>query len=173
MENKKFAIFAAIALVTFLAVAYISSKNNSVSDKDDTTGGTPTTSLNSDVITITTSTTSTPTTTPKKTLTTPKATTKKSTLASSQEYLKALEIYRKSGYYLQFYPCQATPGSLVVKKGSKVMLDNRDKETHVFGIMGSRYTVQPYSFAIATLNTLGNNYVTCDGGGSAVINVQP
>lgn len=92
---------------------------------------------------------------------------------ASESYLQALKIYKNSGYYLQFYPCQATPGTLTVKKGSKIMLDNRDSKTHVIGIKSVKYNIGSYNFAIATLNTLGTNYITCDGGGSAQITVVP
>ncbi len=88
-------------------------------------------------------------------------------------YIQALSTYQKSGYYIQFFPCQASPGSLIVKRGSKVMLDNRDNKTHVIGIRSVRYSIGSYNFAIATVDSLGTNYVTCDGGGSAQITVVP
>lgn len=92
---------------------------------------------------------------------------------ASDAYLSALNVYQKSGYYMQFFPCQASPGSLILKQGSKVMLDNRDVKAHVIGIRSVRYNIGSYNFAIATLNSLGTNYVTCDGGGSAQITVVP
>jgi hypothetical protein len=74
---------------------------------------------------------------------------------------------------MQFYPCQASPGSLIVKQGSRVMFDNRDSKAHVIAFKSSRYTIGAYNFAIATFGTIGTNYVTCDGGGSAVVTVVP
>ena len=93
--------------------------------------------------------------------------------AAPQSYIEAAEKYKKSGYYLQFFPCQATPGSLIVKQGSKVMLDNRDSKAHSIGIKSDKYLIASYNYAIATLNHIGTNNVTCDGGGSAVITVVP
>ncbi|MEK7624719.1 MAG: hypothetical protein AAB467_00025 [Patescibacteria group bacterium] len=92
---------------------------------------------------------------------------------ASEAYLNALNIYQKSGYYMQFFQCQASPGSMVLKKGSKIMLDNRDSVTHLIGIRSVRYNIGSFNFAIATLDSLGTNYVTCDGGGSAQITVVP
>ena len=93
--------------------------------------------------------------------------------AAPQSYTDAAEKYKNSGYYIQFYPCQATPGSLIVKQGSKIMLDNRDSKAHSIGIKNDKYLIASYSYAIATLNVIGTNYVTCDGGGSATITVVP
>jgi hypothetical protein len=93
--------------------------------------------------------------------------------SAPQSYVDASAKYKKSGYYIQFYPCQATPGSLIVKQGSKIMLDNRDAKAHSIGIKNEKYLIASYNYAIATLNTIGTNYVTCDGGGSATITVVP
>ena len=93
--------------------------------------------------------------------------------AAPQSYIEAADKYKKSGYYIQFFPCQATPGSLIVKQGSKVMLDNRDSKAHSIGIKTDKYLIASYNYAIATLNHIGTNNVTCDGGGSAVITVVP
>lgn len=90
-----------------------------------------------------------------------------------QSYTDAIEKYKNSGYYIQFFPCQATPGSLIVKQGSKIMLDNRDSKAHSIGIKSDKYLIASYNYAIATLNVIGTNYVTCDGGGSATITVVP
>lgn len=93
--------------------------------------------------------------------------------SASEAYLEALNTYQKSGYYMQFSSCQANPGSQVLKKGSKIMLDNRDGKSHLIGIRSVRYNIGAYNFAIATLNSVGTNYVTCDGGGAAQITVVP
>lgn len=110
------------------------------------------------------------TVTPKVTAPAPKPAVSK---PAPQSYTDAIEKYKSSGYYIQFYPCQATPGSLIVKQGSKIMLDNRDSKAHSIGIKNDKYLIASYGYAIATLNVIGTNYVTCDGGGSATINVVP
>lgn len=92
---------------------------------------------------------------------------------ASEAYLSALNVYQKTGYYMQFFPCQATPGSMILKKGSKIMLDNRDAKSHLIGIRSVRYNIGAYNFAITSLDSLGTNYVTCDGGGVAQITVVP
>ena len=107
--------------------------------------------------------------------TAPKTTETKPVISKSatQSYVDASTKYKDSGYYIQFYPCQATPGSLIVKQGSKIMLDNRDSKAHSIGIKNDKYLIASYNYAIATLNNIGTNYITCDGGGSATVTVVP
>lgn len=174
MDKNKWAILGGGVLIIFIiGLFYFSSnqepeQNDNIVVPDQNVTSTPTSN------TTTTSTEQKPTTT-VKTPTATKPVVKKPTnpLTPALEYQQALTAYRKSGYYIQFYPCQATPGSLVVKKDAKVMLDNRDKAAHVIGIGTKKYNIAAYNFTIATLSTIGTNYVTCDGGGRAVITVQP
>lgn len=93
--------------------------------------------------------------------------------AVSQSYTDALKIYSASGYRMQFVNCQATPGQLTIKKGQKFMIDNRDSKPHKFKVGSTSYSVKGYGFVIATSKILGVNYITCDGGGAAKINVEP
>src|SRR2546423_131187 len=39
-------------------------------------------------------------------------------------YNQALQIYGQNGHRIQFTQCHGTPGLLVIKQGSKYMLDN-------------------------------------------------
>lgn len=96
-------------------------------------------------------------------------------VVATQKYLDALKIYKTSGYYFQFLDCHGAPGSLVLKKGKKFMLDNRDNQTRKIAIVGGQsFTISAYNFAIATAPaTLGLHYITCGGGGAATISVQP
>lgn len=96
-------------------------------------------------------------------------------LSATQRYLDALRIYKNTGYYFQFVDCHGAPGSLVLKKGKKFMLDNRDNQTRKIAVTGGQtFQVKAYDFAIATApSTLGLHYITCDGGGAASISVQP
>jgi hypothetical protein len=93
-----------------------------------------------------------------------------------KNYQEALTMYRTSGYYLQIVNCRANPiypTSLVLKKGASFMVDNRDDRAHKFMVGKSAYTVKAYGFVIATANDVGTYNMTCDGGGSAGLNVQP
>lgn len=93
--------------------------------------------------------------------------------SASMSYVKALQIYQKSGLYFQFVACHATPGSMAVKRGAKVMLDNHDEVGHTFNLEGHLYGVGAYRYVIVTPQKVGTQYVTCDGGGAATLQVQP
>ncbi len=133
-----------------------------------------------DNITVTTSAVeATPTTTTKSVTTTPqqsatvKKTTVKPNVTAAMKYTEVMQMYQKSGYRFQFLNCQATPGNMTLKARVKFMLDNRDAETHKIKVGGTSYTVGSYNYVIATApSTVGTHYVTCDGGGSARINVE-
>jgi len=62
-----------------------------------------------------------------------------------------------------------------MKTGTKFMLDNRDGVSHTIAIAAFQsFRIEPYGFAIATAPAaIGAHYITCDGGGSARIDVQP
>ena len=159
-------IWLGVGILALLLVVYFvtrSAKTNQTANQQTSNSNTPSTSTQNQPPTTTRATT-------KPVVTKPPVPTGQT---ASQSYLQALSIYQKSGYYIQFFPCQASPGSLIVKKGSKIMLDNRDSKTHLIGIRSVRYNIGSYNFAIATVDSLGTNYVTCDGGGSAQITVVP
>lgn len=91
---------------------------------------------------------------------------------STESYALALGLYKKSGFYFQFAGCHGNPGVLTMKRGVKFMIDNRDNEVHVIKIGTKSYVLGPYGYAIVTTpNTIGKNFITCDKGGAAVINV--
>ncbi len=124
-------------------------------------------------------TTTTATTTPIKTAApamkkTPIPVKTEAPLSATQRYLDAIRVYKSVGYYFQFVNCHGAPGSLVLKKGKKFMLDNRDNQTRKIAIQGGQtFQVKAYDFAIATApSTIGLHYITCDGGGAAAISVQ-
>lgn len=95
------------------------------------------------------------------------------TESATMSYVKALQTYQKSGLYFQFVACHATPGSMAVKKGTKVMFDNHDEVGHTFDLEGHLYGVGAYRYVIVTPQKTGTQYVTCDGGGAATLQVQP
>lgn len=175
-KNQKY-IIAGVLVVLFVAAAIfirskiINNSNNIIIDKNPATPNIVNTTTDTNKATATT-----PVTKPAATVAVPKKVEIKKPVVSKsapQSYVDAAAKYKKSGYYIQFYPCQATPGSLIVKQGSKIMLDNRDGKAHSIGIKNDKYLIASYNYAIATLNTIGTNYVTCDGGGSASVTVVP
>ncbi len=111
--------------------------------------------------------------TTKKTVTTKKTTITPTTLSATSAYLKAANIYKTSGYYFQFVNCHGTPGSLVIKKGAKFMMDNRDNKIRKIAVMGKTYSLNAYNYTIVTADKVGKHYITCDGGGAAQITVAP
>lgn len=86
-------------------------------------------------------------------------------------YSKAIATYKTRGAYFQLVACRGTPGSISLKHGTKFMLDNRDPKAHVLRLGVNRYQVAPYGFVIVAAPSAGRYYITCDGGGSAFVNV--
>lgn len=161
-KKSTYFIIGAILLVIVLYFAYGKKTKNAGNEKNQTATGTPK---------IATSTKTLPKTVVPKT-TAPKTA---APVVATQKYLDALKIYKTSGYYFQFVDCHGAPGSLVLKKGKKFMLDNRDNQTRKIAIVGGQsFNISAYNFAIATApSSLGVHYITCDGGGAAAISVQP
>jgi hypothetical protein len=93
--------------------------------------------------------------------------------SASTAYVNALNIYQKSGYYFQLVKCTLNPGTMTLKKGVKYMLDNRNAETHTLAIGTKRVVLSGYNFAIVTADTVGTHNITCDGGGTGKLVVQP
>lgn len=98
------------------------------------------------------------------------------TATKKLSYEEALKTYR---YRFQFSDCHALPGTISVKKGQPVMLDNRDKAAHTIRANGQtiRVAALDYAVLIPRLEAVGDikfdtSNVTCDGGGSAILNVE-
>jgi len=106
-----------------------------------------------------------------KTVTAKTTKTTATSLSAAPTYLKTLNVYRTSGYYFQFVNCSGSPGSLLMKKGVKFMMDNRDKKAHKFVVMGKTYLLGAYGYTIVTADKIGKHFITCDGGGAAQITV--
>ncbi len=77
--------------------------------------------------------------------------------------------------------CQGIPGQMVLKKGTKIMLDNRTKYAQTINLDGTKVVLPAYSWQVVTITTknqLPYNYgIDCksDGGtteNGAVINLQ-
>ncbi|OGE87548.1 MAG: hypothetical protein A3J07_04900 [Candidatus Doudnabacteria bacterium RIFCSPLOWO2_02_FULL_49_13] len=90
-------------------------------------------------------------------------------------YTQAVAKYASTR--IQFDDCHGTVnrtslGSLVVKKGSPFMLDNRDPDAHVFAFGTQSYRIGGQDFAIVSATKVGQFNLTCDGGGSAKLTVE-
>lgn len=85
-------------------------------------------------------------------------------------YGDALATYQ---YKIQLLACHSTPGSLIVKKGSPVMFDNRDHNTHAIVLGNQTVSVPGLDYTVFYPQVLGNFDFTCDDGGSGILMVQP
>lgn len=92
--------------------------------------------------------------------------------AATVPYSQAVALYGQ-GARLQFINCHSMPTSLTLKKGLKLMLDNRDGQKHSVKVGAQAYTLGAYGYLVVTANSVGNNIVTCDGGGVGLVAVQP
>ncbi len=75
-------------------------------------------------------------------------------------------------YRFQFSQCHGNPGQLAVKKGTVVMLDNRDSIAHTFKADSQTFKIAGYDYALLKTSAISNVNITCDGGGAALLNVE-
>ena len=175
MEKQKVIVTIAVAVAAVSGISLLIFGRGPAAEQPKTTNSVSGETATS--TTPTTATTSTAATTTAKTTTTngTKKTTTKSTAtataSATDKYIAATKAYANLRF--QFVNCKATPGSFTVKKGTKFMLDNRDNAKHKFAVGKTVYYLGPYGWTVATANVVGLNYITCDGGGSARITVQP
>jgi len=131
---------------------------------------------NAVTVPVTVPVTTSPTTTkaaPKVIKKTTSPTTNISSPAAELSYNEAVAKYGGSGYRMQFIGCSAVPGSMTVKKGVKFMLDNRNDKPHTIGVGTASYKLAAYGWVAVSISAEGKINITCDGGGSGFINVQP
>lgn len=92
------------------------------------------------------------------------------------KYTQLLGIYGATGLRTRYQfsnGCSTTPGSMVVKVGTKIMLDNRDLVAHTIKVGAQSTRIAAHDFAIMTMTQTGELTITCNGGGAARITVQP
>ena len=89
--------------------------------------------------------------------------------AAKLAYGDAIKAYP---YRFQFSQCHGTPGTMAVKKGSIVMLDNRDPIAHTIVADSQTFKIAGYDYALLHTSALTNINITCDGGGAAKLNVE-
>ncbi len=94
------------------------------------------------------------------------------TAFTPKNYGEALNYYRSLGAYFQLVKCSSTPGMISLKKGVKFMVDNRDAVAHKIGLGKTIYTVRPYGYLVLVAPGTDSVPLTCDGGGSAMLNVE-
>ena len=117
----------------------------------------------------------TPSTTPpgQSAKATPKAT-------PNMSYVQAVATYKDTR--VQFNDtCHAIPGQIVLKNGTKVMLDNRSADAKTLTVAGKKYTVAGYGWKVITATTdkslpfvLGINCQSANSsvGNALTINIQ-
>ena len=110
--------------------------------------------------------TGTPATTPVDQAT-PPGTSTGSTAVSSYGAAVAAHPYR-----IQFTACHGNPGTLNVKKGTVVMLDNRDTTAHTVKADSQTFDIPGYGYVLLHTSTVQSINITCDGGGAALLNVE-
>jgi len=153
MNKKQAYIVGGIIVVLLVAWAIYASRNNSTNQNADQQNNEQ--SNNSTATTVPTATTQTP---------------------GKLSYTDAVKKYTNR---FQFFKCSGTPGLISVKKGTPVMLDNRDATAHTIKANGQTVRIAGYDYAVIypTLTTkdstdLTLSNITCDGGGAATLNVE-
>lgn len=77
---------------------------------------------------------------------------KKAVPAAGQTYDQVLAAYADKR--IQFNEkCQGIPGQMVLKKGTKIMLDNRSKYTQTINLDGTKIVLPAYSWQLVTITT--------------------
>ncbi len=107
---------------------------------------------------------------------TPSPTEAPATGTKKLSYGDAIKFYK---FRFQFVNCNGNPGILSVKRGTPVMLDNRDKVAHTIKANGQSFRIAGLDYAVLYPNILtsnstsaANSNITCDGGGAATLNVE-
>ncbi len=88
-------------------------------------------------------------------------------------YEQALENYKSSGYRIQLSNCSGIPGKMNIKQGTKFMVDNRDSVKHIVKLASVSRSVASYDYEVFVAPKYGTYHLTCDGKGSAELNVYP
>lgn len=93
--------------------------------------------------------------------------------SAKPSYDSVLEQYKNSGYRIQISNCSGIPGKMNIKQGTKFMVDNRDKTKHTIKLASVSRVVEGYDYEIFVAPKYGSYFLTCDGKGSAELNVFP
>lgn len=83
------------------------------------------------------------------------------TISPTMTYTDAIKLYKDVN--IQFNPsCQVSPSKQMFKKGTTIMLDNRSDQTKNISFDTFSVTLEPYSFSLTTLSTVGSFGVNCN-----------
>jgi hypothetical protein len=96
-------------------------------------------------------------------------TTTPQTGSKNLSYGDAIKAYPER---FQFTGCHGTPNSIAVKKGTAVMLDNRDTVAHTIKADSQTFYLPKLSYAILHTSVIENVPVLCDGKNSVTLNVE-
>ena len=122
--------------------------------------------------TETPATNTTPSASPPATKATAPASKTAPTLSATEQYQRSLNTYRTVGAYYQFVGCHANPATISIKRGVSYMIDNRDKIARTVKVGPTIYHLGGYGYVIAKAPAPGRYFITCDGGGTGLLNVE-
>lgn len=101
-----------------------------------------------------TTTSPSPSVTVKKTTIKTTSTVTGSTPANTAAYSSLVTQYSKTGHLLQFdASCHVTPGQIVIKTGTQIMLDNRSNLTQTVNVGSTVYTLPAYNYRVVTVTS--------------------
>ena len=163
MENNKkywvsLAVLGVVAIIAFfwIRAAQKPAQTGNPGAQNQNAGNSNSQSSSSTAGNLLSSSSSTPTSTPGQT-------------GRKLPYGEAILAYPNR---FQFINCSGKPGTIAIKLGVPIMLDNRDKKAHTIKIDGQTVYVRALDYQIVYPKQLGIKQVLCDGGGAAVTNVQ-
>jgi hypothetical protein len=104
--------------------------------------------------------TSTPTSTPAST----------ATSGARLSYGAAIKAYPERFQFSN--GCQGTPAIIAVRKGTPVMLDNRNATAYTFKADAQTFKIAGYGYVVFYPEVLENLVVTCNGKPSVTLNVE-
>ncbi len=74
------------------------------------------------------------------------------TVTSNLSYTQLVALYGSNR--IQFnQDCKGQPGSMVLKNGTSILLDNRSNKTQVITLNGASYTLVPYGYRVVTVSS--------------------
>jgi hypothetical protein len=152
METKKQYVWGGLALVVVLVILGVWQAKRQDATVEQPTGGQNVSGQ-----------------TPEAPATTTPETAAGQTPAKKLSYGEAIKKYQ---YRIQFVNCSGNPGMISVKRNIAIMLDNRDNKKHTIKVAGKTYTIAALDYALAYIPTEGTHNLTCDGGGSATVNIE-
>ena len=97
----------------------------------------------------------------------PVATSTEPTTPVGTKKLSYGDAIKKYPYRFQFVNCSGNPGTIAVKQGSIVMLDNRDKVAHTIKADSQTFRIAGYDYALLHTSVISNVNILFDGGGAA------